>query len=111
MSHSQPVVILTQKDQGKVITIPISQLFSIQLIENPTTGYRWTTCNISGVHLLAEKFQPNSISEGAIGHGGIRIFQFQAIHAGKHRLQFKHWREWQGDSSIIGTFQLFVYII
>ncbi|OTX77880.1 hypothetical protein CBR56_28510 [Bacillus thuringiensis] len=111
MSHSQPVVILTQKDQGKVITLPIGQLFSIQLIENPTTGYRWTACNISGVHLLAETFHLNSISEGASGHGGIRIFQFQSIHAGKHRLQFKHWREWQGDSSIIGTFQVYVHVI
>ena len=111
MSHSQPVVILTQKDQGKVIPLPIGQLFSIQLIENPTTGYRWTACNISGVHLLIETFQSNSISEGPIGHGGIRIFQFQAIRADKHRLQFKHWREWQGDSSIIGTFQVYVHVI
>ncbi|WP_368773211.1 protease inhibitor I42 family protein [Bacillus wiedmannii] len=33
------------------MTLPIGQLFSIQLIENPTTGYRWTACNISGGHL------------------------------------------------------------
>lgn len=111
MSHNQPVVILTQKDQGKVIPLPIGQLFSIQLIENPTTGYRWTICNISGVHLLAETFHSNSISEGTIGHGGIRIFQFQAIHVDKHRLQFKHWRKWQGESSIIGIFQVYIHIM
>ncbi|MGR5897417.1 protease inhibitor I42 family protein [Bacillus cereus] len=76
MSHSQPVVILTQKDQGKAISLPIGQLFSIQLIENPTTGYRWTVCNISGVHLLAETFHLNSISEGVSGHGEYAYFNF-----------------------------------
>ncbi|MGE6964051.1 protease inhibitor I42 family protein [Bacillus thuringiensis] len=55
----------------------MGQLFSIHLIENPTTGYRWTACNISGVHLLAETFQPNSISDGTIGHGGYAYFNFK----------------------------------
>ena len=111
MSHSQPLLILTQKDQGKLIAIPMGQLFSIQLIENPTTGYHWTVCNISGVHLLTKQFQPSSISEEAVGHAGIRIFQFQVIHAGKHTLQFKHWREWQGESSIIEKFQVCLHVI
>ncbi|MED3469916.1 protease inhibitor I42 family protein, partial [Bacillus thuringiensis] len=96
MSHRQPLLILTQKDHGKTIPLHIGQVFSIQLIENPTTGYRWTVCTIPEVHLLTEKFQSYSISEEAIGHTGIRLFQFQVIHAGIHELQLKHWREWQG---------------
>ncbi|CDN39673.1 protease inhibitor I42 family protein [Bacillus thuringiensis] len=111
MSHSQPLLILTQKDHGKIIPLHIGQVFSIQLIENPTTGYRWTVCTIPEVHLLTEKFQSYSISEEAIGHTGIRLFQFQVIHTGIHELQFKHWREWQGEASIIEKFQVCLHII
>ncbi|WP_429691026.1 protease inhibitor I42 family protein [Bacillus mycoides] len=107
MSHNQPVVLLTQKDQGKVIPLHRNQRFSIQLTENPLTGYSWTICNILGICLLTEQFQFNCILEEVIGHHGVRIFQFQAIHTGKHTLQFKHWREWQGESSIIEKFQLY----
>jgi inhibitor of cysteine peptidase len=45
-----------------------------------------------------------------VGAGGTRIFEFQAAGAGSTTLRFKQFRAWEGDSSIIGKFEIKVNV-
>ena len=50
------------------------------------------------------------VGGGAIGAAGVREFVLRPTQAGTYALSFKHWREWEGDSSVIGRFDLSVVV-
>ncbi|EEM44772.1 protease inhibitor I42 family protein [Bacillus cereus] len=96
---------------GEHIHISTGQFLSLSLAENPTTRYRWTTTNINyQISLVGEFFQPNNIGDGTVGKPGIHKFQVKAIEPGVTKLQLKKWRSWEGDSSIIDTFYVWVHV-
>ncbi|EEM44581.1 hypothetical protein bthur0005_56340 [Bacillus thuringiensis serovar pakistani str. T13001] len=103
--------IITQENYGEHIHIPTGQFLSLYLAENPTTGYHWTTTNINHqIPLVGEHFQPNNTGDGTVGKPGVHKFQFKAIEPGVTKLQLKKWRSWEGDSSIIDKFYVWVHI-
>ncbi|MFM7448184.1 MAG: protease inhibitor I42 family protein [Leptolyngbyaceae cyanobacterium] len=98
------VISLSQSDNGKSIQIRVGNLVVIQLRENPTTGYQWTF-NQSNQQVLA--FQGTEYTPSAatgVGGGGQRVFRFKGERAGTTELDFKLWRQWQGEQSTIDRF-------
>jgi len=103
-SHDMSVTPLTQSDNGKSIQIQVGNLVVIQLRENPTTGYQWTF-NQSDQQVLT--FQGTEYTPSAVigvGGGGQRVFRFKGEQAGTTELDFKLWRQWQGEQSPIDRF-------
>lgn len=104
-------IILTKENQGEQIHVPAGQFVSVHLAENPTTGYRWTMIdNNAGMPVLAEHFYSSQTTDGPVGKPGIHTFQFKATTPGIVKLQFKQWREWEGDSSVLDTFYVWLHI-
>ncbi|WP_166481918.1 protease inhibitor I42 family protein [Scytonema sp. UIC 10036] len=104
-------VTLSSIDNGKTITLKRGQMLVIRLDENPTTGYRWSTPNLSTQVLQLKNDQFNQFSHGAIGSGGQRVFIFQANHPGQIKLQLKNWREWSGEESTIERFETTIQVV
>ena len=104
------MITLTQGDNGKTIELAVGEKLVIRLAENPTTGYRWA------VEPGGEGFfdPPGSefvqTPDAKIGEGGIRVFSFEAIKPGKSSLAIKHWRAWQGESSVTARFRVDILI-
>lgn len=95
---------LTQLDHGKSIRIRVGNLVVVQLRENPTTGYQWTF-NQSDEQVLG--FQGTEYTPSAatgVGGSGQRLFRFKGERAGTTELDFKLWRQWQGEQSAIERF-------
>ncbi|OQR53311.1 protease inhibitor I42 family protein [Bacillus sp. CDB3] len=104
-------IIITQKNYGEHIHIPMGQFFSVALAENPSTGYRWTTTNVNPLlPLVGEHFYSSEVEDVAVGKPGIHTFQFKATEPGVIKLQLKQWRSWEGDSSIRDTFYVWLHI-
>jgi inhibitor of cysteine peptidase len=103
-------ITLTQADKGKSITVHTGDEISINLTENPTTGYRWTIDQTGPTVLASQNPTFSSAPSGAIGSGGIRTFTFIAKQPGTVRLQLRLWRRWQGDSSIIDRYDITVQV-
>ncbi len=102
---------LTAADSGKTLEVSSGDTLSIQLAENPTTGYRWAiqTSDEPGLKLQNSEFSPQSAGVG-VGVGGQRIFTFRAASSGTAHLQLKEWRQWEGDRSILNRFELTVQV-
>ena len=108
---------LTAADSGKTLEIRSGDTLSIQLPENPTTGYRWamqtpddqnSEQNLDpNLELLSSEFSPQSAGVGASGQ---RTFTFRAKSPGTAHLQLKEWRAWEGDRSILNRFELTVEV-
>ena len=94
-------ITLTEADNGRTIDVPQGAEVLIRLEENPTTGYRWAFDLDDDAVLAPQASDLASAPGAAVGGGGSRTFTFTAGQPGTAHLQFKLWREWEGDSSIV----------
>ena len=98
------VITLTQADQGKSITLQPGQTLVVKLPENPTTGFRWAIARNDEETLALRDSDYAPAAGVGVGGGGQRTFTFVARKPGSVILQFKNWREWEGDSFITERF-------
>ncbi|CCF17081.1 chagasin peptidase inhibitor I42 family protein [Brevibacillus laterosporus GI-9] len=96
-------MVLTEQDSGQIIDISVGKIITVQLKENPTTGYRWTVETASGLEKIGDSYKPGG---AGIGAAGLRIFQFKTIQVGSYELHLRNWVEWEGDSSIVDRFNV-----
>jgi predicted secreted protein len=85
------------------------QTIELRLPENPTTataGPSPTTIK-KVLPFQGDRFVSPTTQVGA---GGTRVFEFQAAGAGSTTLRLKQFRAWEGDSSIIGKFEIKVNV-
>jgi inhibitor of cysteine peptidase len=92
-----------ENDNGRTVDIRLGGSLQVILPENATTGYRWAIdrCDEEIIEALATepRYKAN-----AIGSGGEVVFIFQAKKIGNGEIVLKHWRHWEGDSSITTRF-------
>jgi inhibitor of cysteine peptidase len=97
-----------QSADGRTVDVGRDETIALHLDENPTTGYRWQVTADPPIEFRSDEFLP---SAGAgVGAGGRRVVTFRTGAAGEFRVRAKLWREWQGDSSVIGRCELVVRV-
>ncbi|MFL6706599.1 MAG: protease inhibitor I42 family protein [Massilia sp.] len=95
------MIVVDESAAGSSVDVAAGDVLAIRLKENATTGYRWTLETGDGV-TMEESIRPGATP----GAGGMHEFRLRAANAGKRQLRWKHWRDWQGDDSIIGRFEI-----
>ena len=103
--------IFDEKDNGASVQVERGAKITIELTENPTTGYRWMISSIDEAFLVPagdDFVPPNQKSHGA---GGLRRFFFRAKNAGSTALTLIKKRAWQRDDQALGTFNLTIRIL
>ncbi len=93
-------MVLSNQDSGRTVTVETGSSITLRLEENPTTGYRWSVEASAGLDLLEDRNE----SGGAPGAGGMRVLTFRVARAGSFALRLKHWRDWEGEDSVINRF-------
>lgn len=99
-----------ETDNNQTVDIRAGETIQINLVENATTGYRWGVESYSKAILDSQKSVSNYAKKG-IGSGGEVTFAFKAKARGSGEIALRHWRDWEGESSIIGRFHLHVRIV
>jgi inhibitor of cysteine peptidase len=102
-------ITLTEGDSGKVVDIPQGHIITIQLPENPTTGFRWAVDKRDDQVVVIEHDDYTSTGAG-IGSGGTHTFTLKAVRPGSAQFRLKLWREWEGDASITNHFDLTIRV-
>jgi inhibitor of cysteine peptidase len=100
-----------EKDNGASVPVQRDAKITIELNENPTTGYRWMITSIDEAFLVPagdDFVPPDQKSRGA---GGLRRFFFRAKSAGSTALTLINKRAWQRDDQAVGTFNLTIRIL
>jgi inhibitor of cysteine peptidase len=101
---------VTQADHGKTFEIQTGDELTVQLSENPTTGYRWGI-DQAGEPVLALQHDDFSLpQEPLIGQGGQRVLTWVAQQPGQTQIRLKLWREWAGDASTVERFQIEIVV-
>jgi len=104
---------LTEKDDGKTLSMAVKKRFVVRLAGNPTTGYGWRTVEVTGdaveqtgkVAYVAAKRQP-----GMVGVGGHYVFRFEAVKPGKTSIKLEYARPWEKDKPPAKTFTVTINV-
>jgi len=103
--------IFDEKDNGASVQVRREAKITIELSENPTTGYRWTISSIDEAFLVPEGDAFAPPDQKTPGAGGLRRFFFHAKSAGSTALTLINKRAWQRDDQAVGTFKLAIRIL
>jgi len=84
------------------IVVNKDDIFTIQLEENPTTGYAWTVSvsDESTVKLIDDQYTAESKDQNIVGGGGVHEFTFQALSAGTTQITFVYERSFEENSAV-----------
>lgn len=103
--------VFSEKDNGASAQVQRGAKITIELKENPTTGYRWTVSTIDEVLLEPEGDEFWPPDQATPGAGGLRGFFFRAKAAGSTALTLINKRAWQRDDQAVDTFKLIIRIL
>jgi inhibitor of cysteine peptidase len=109
-SCGKQTITLTKDDNGKTIQSHVGDTVVVQLDENATTGYKWSAVKTPDASILALQNSTYTPAGNVPGQGGQRQITFLAKSSGTVQLQFKYWRSFVGDSSIIGRYSVIVEV-
>ena len=102
--------VFDEKDNGAQVQVPRGAKITIELKENPTTGYRWTIGSIDDALLAAEGDEFLPPGQKSPGAGGQRRFFFRAKAEGSTALSLVNKRAWERDDKAVSTFKLAIHI-
>ena len=91
---------LTDADNNKTVKAAVGTPFDIALKGNATTGFQWQVDKIEGDAARQKgkvDYIPDKHAEGMTGYGGTFIFSFNAVKAGKTKIQLVYVRPWEKD--------------
>jgi inhibitor of cysteine peptidase len=103
--------IFGEKNNGALVQVPRGAKITIELDENPSTGFKWVPGNVDEVFIVPEGDVFLIGEQAGIGGGGVRKFFFLTKGAGHTTLCFFHKRLSQGDEAAIGSFKIAVRIL
>ena len=90
-ASSNAVVIANEAMNGQRGTLQQGAELSVELPENPSTGYRWQIDDEPGAKILTptgSTFVRSDNSSGAVGVGGTRRFAYRAMSVGSCSLHY-----------------------
>lgn len=99
---------LSDKDNGKQVTLAIGQELTLVLESNVTTGFTWEVTGLNASLLepigAPEYKAPQSGSAPVVGAGGTQIFRFKAKASGQAELKLIYHRTFEKDVPPAKTF-------
>jgi inhibitor of cysteine peptidase len=90
------VTIVTEKT-GRDVSLKVGTVLEVRLEANHTTGYSWVAAPMMNPALERQgkaTYQENATG-GKAGVGGVEVWRFKAMKAGKQGLQFEYRRPWE----------------
>ena len=102
---STAMVMLSDQDDGRTLSVHVGDSLELRLPENATTGYRWAPDGFDA-KLVELTETAADYPKGAVGSGGKAVFRFKVVGAGSGAIRLKSWRSFEGDRSITKRFSV-----
>lgn len=102
--------IVTEADNGTSINIINGENFTLQLRENPSTGYSWQLNVSEGLNILSDNYTQDEASEDMVGVGGNHTWLIEALSEGSQQVNGIYKQEWMNTTGTEDNFTLTVEV-
>ncbi len=107
--------IITENDNGKVISIKNGDTFYLRLNANPSAGYLWKLNLSNGLSLLETNYHtPENMGKNESHlYGSIKVqeFKIKAVTEGNKQVHGIYNRSWEKETGTKQTFSLNVKVV
>lgn len=95
-----PGVTVVSGQTGGQVSLKVGAVLEVRLEANHTTGYSWIAAPVANPVLMrqgAAKYEEHA-SGGKAGVGGVEVWRFKAVKAGRQGLSFEYRRPWEKNT-------------
>ena len=91
--------VVTEQTHGDV-SLKVGAVLEVRLEANHTTGYSWVFAPAVNPVLMRQgkTVYQEHVAGSSVGAGGVEVWRFKAMKAGKQGLQFEYRRPWEKGS-------------
>jgi inhibitor of cysteine peptidase len=88
-------ILITDTERDRTVSAAVGDVLTIELPENPTTGFRWQVASVDAgvLSLQADEFLQRAST--AVGSGSVRIFRFLTVNPGSTDVRLELKRTWE----------------
>lgn len=105
-------VIVTDKEDGKTVTVKVGQRLLVKLESNPSTGYGWSLDKTDEKLLAPDGEATFDVGDTNMeGAPTIQTLFFKAKGIGKVALELKYTRPWEKDTAPAKVYKITVNIV
>lgn len=101
--NSTPNDISFSIEEARVTRYNLNEPFTVNLDENPSTGYTWEVQVTPGLKIMKDTFS-NQCQEGMLGCGGTRTFVLIGTKKGLQTFSAQYKRSWEKDAIYTRTY-------
>lgn len=103
------VHVITEEDNGTTLGLDTGNTFTIQLDENPTTGYQWSLETTDGLEITGDNYLPPDTD--LVGAGGVHEWDIEATGSGTQKITAVYSRSWENLTGSEQRFELTVEVV
>ncbi|WP_048051497.1 protease inhibitor I42 family protein [Methanosarcina soligelidi] len=103
--------VITEADNGTSISLKNGENFTLQLRENPSTGYSWELNVTEGLSVLSDEYIQDEAAEDKVGVPGTHSWIIQAVDQGSQQVNGIYKRSWENTTGTEDNFTLAVEVI
>jgi inhibitor of cysteine peptidase len=101
---------VTEADNGTTISLKNGENFTLQLRENPSTGYSWQLNLTEGLSILSDNYTQDEAPEGMAGVPGTHSWIIEAVDQGSQQVNGIYKRPFENITGTEDNFTLIVEV-
>lgn len=103
--------VVTEEDSDTTINLKKGENFTLNLTENPSTGYAWQVNVTDGLKVLNDTYIEDPNPEKVVGIAGTHTWIIEAITPGTQQVNGIYKRAWENITGTEETFNLTVDVV
>ncbi|WP_235855600.1 protease inhibitor I42 family protein [Methanofollis fontis] len=106
MTAGAPAVTLNESADGTTVDLTEGESVTIELEENPTTGYQWNATVSNGLVIVSDTYTVDEHPAGMVGVGGTRTWVVRADGSGIQTFSAVYHRPWENVTATDTAFSV-----
>lgn len=100
-STKPPIARFTERDDGRVVRLPVGAELTVRLPEQGGTAYRWVLRDSNAIRQTGAATTQNAAPPGIVGGTRLRTFRLQIVAGGRVHLRFQRRSTIPGDRDAV----------
>lgn len=103
-------LVVTEEQNKATVYVNQSNVITVKLPENPTTGYQWNLTTTGGLYVMRDTYIASDTTGKMVGSGGIHVWDISAIAKGEQKIAAVYKRSWEPLTGNETTFSMIVMV-
>jgi inhibitor of cysteine peptidase len=104
-------LVVNEEQNTAAVQVNQSHVITVNLAENPTTGYSWNLTTSSGLRVTNDSYVPTDTTGKLVGSGGTHVWDITADARGSQQIQAVYKRPWEPVTGNETTFSMTIVVV